>query len=56
MSFLKCDKCGFEALTEIEEGYLLCEGCLTDYNNCINKPTEERTKEDFLKELKGGLK
>jgi len=48
MSFLICDRCGCEGISEIEEGFILCEGCLSVYNNCINEPNEKRTKEDFL--------
>ena len=52
-----CDRCSLNIVeVETEEGFYLCGSCESIYNNCLNEPNEKRTKEEFLKELEGGLK
>jgi hypothetical protein len=46
-----CDRCGQEAVAETIEGWCLCGGCESIYNNILNEPSEEKTMEEFQKEV-----
>jgi hypothetical protein len=48
-----CDRCGYsKATTETIEGFNLCDSCDSVRNNCINEPIENRSLNDFIKEVK----
>ncbi|MGV9141698.1 MAG: hypothetical protein ACOC1X_02060 [Promethearchaeota archaeon] len=47
----KCDRCGDEAEVETIEGFNLCSGCDSVRLSYINNPEEEKTLEDFKKEI-----
>ena len=50
MSKEKCVRCGEDAEIETEKGFL-CESCDASRLQCLNNIEEERTEEDFWKEV-----
>lgn len=49
---MKCCRCGFYAIIETIEGLRLCSSCESVYNNILNEPLEDKTLNDFKREIK----
>jgi len=49
---MKCVRCGQKAIVETIEGWFLCSGCESIYNNIKNEPLETKTLTEFKKEIR----